>query len=78
MTTKPIYHWTKQQLAPSDGQERYILYLFDESGTLQGYVQNIKENLYEAFVGVPKEQIGLFDTLEEAKGAVMYCLIGEE
>ncbi len=78
MTSKPVYHWTKKPLASTNGQERFILYLYDETGTLQGYVQNTKENLYEAFVGVPNEIIGAFDTLEEAKGAILYCLTGEE
>ena len=78
MTSKPVYHWTKKRLAPTDKQERYILYLFDETGTLQGYVQNTKEDLHEAFVGVPNEMIGAFDTLKEAKGAILYCLTGEE
>lgn len=78
MTKKPAYHWTKKRLAPTGEQERYILYLFDETGTLQGYIQNTKENLYETFVGVPGEIIGLFDILKDAKKAVLYCLTGEE
>jgi len=78
MTAKPTYHWTKKQLAPKDTQERYVLYLFDETGTFQGYVQTISDNLYEAYVGRPSETVGVFDTLEEAKGAVLYCLTGEE
>ena len=78
MTSKSVYHWTKKRLAPTGEQERYILYLFNETGTLQGYVQNTKEDLCEAFVGVPSEQIGLFDALEDAKNAVLYCLTGEE
>ncbi len=78
MPTIPVYHWTMKALKSPDRLERYILHIYDEAGTLQGYIQNNEDNDLEAFVGRPGSSIGLYDTVDDAKGAVLYCLTGEE
>ncbi len=75
-TTKPVFHWTRQRLNDSKGREMYRHYLFDQTGTLHGYIQDTDEGLYKGYAGMPGEMLGLFDTLDDAKNTILYCLIG--
>lgn len=73
----PLY-WKKQRLTDVDKQRRYAYRLFDQTGTLQGYVRNVAGDLWEGYAGRPGILLGLFDELDEAKETVAYCIIGEE
>lgn len=75
--SKPVFYWKKQLLDSPPGQKIYRHYLFDQTGALQGYIQDTKDGLYKGYAGRPGELLGVFDTLDEAKDTIVYCLTGE-
>ena len=56
-------HSTEREL--SDGQT--LVHIFDESGTLQGYVQG-SGSTWKAYIGRPAEYLDTFDDKETALG----------
>lgn len=72
------YHWKRYELNStklSDGSKlkRYVSYLFDSNGNIQGRVQNTATGVVQGYAGRPARLIGVFESNEvaEAKAAVL-------
>lgn len=73
------FHWSDRRLADTvkDGQrvKRFVSHLFDENGTLRGYVKNTAHETWEGYVGKPGRLtgrlIGFFNNRTAAKRAVI-------
>ena len=69
------FHWREHRLADTvtDGKavKRFVFDLFDEAGTLCGYVRNTAGGTWEARVGRQGKITGIFDSRAEAKNLVL-------